>query len=66
MHDGRTFLFTTAEGEGFCASAEEVHATRTKEEEMVRELLNGWQKGAHRYISEVKADNILSVWDVDI
>jgi hypothetical protein len=39
--------------------AEEVHATRTKEEEMVQELLNGWQKGAHRYIPEVKDDNII-------
>jgi hypothetical protein len=47
MHDVRSFLSTTAEGEGFCATAEEVNATRTKKEEMVRELLNGWQKGAH-------------------
>jgi hypothetical protein len=44
MHDARTFSSTTAEGEGFRATpAEEVHATRTKEEEMVRELFNGWQ-----------------------
>ena len=42
MHNARTFLSTTAEGEGFCATAEEVHATRTKEEEMVQELLDGW------------------------
>jgi hypothetical protein len=40
MHNARTFLSTTAEGEGFCATAEEVHAKRTKEEEMVWELLN--------------------------
>jgi hypothetical protein len=53
MHNARSFLSTTAEGEGFCATTEEVHATRTKEEEMVQELLNGWQKGAHRYIPEV-------------
>jgi hypothetical protein len=59
MHDARTFLSTTAEGEEFCATAEEVHATRTKEEEMVRELLNGWQKGAHRYIPGVKDKNII-------
>jgi hypothetical protein len=59
MHDARTFSSTTAEGEGFCATAEEVHATRTKEEEMVRELLNVWQKGANRYILEVKDDNII-------
>ncbi len=59
MHDVRTFLSTTAEGEGFCATAEEVHVTWTKEEEMVRELLNGWQKGAHGYIPEVKDDNII-------
>jgi hypothetical protein len=62
MHNARTFLFTTAEGEGFCATAEEVHATRTKEEEMVQELLNGWQKGAHEYIPEVileVKDNII-------
>ncbi len=59
MHNTRTFLSTTAEGEGFRATAEEVHATRTKEEEMVRELLNGWQKGAHGYIPEVKDNNII-------
>jgi hypothetical protein len=59
MHDARTFSSTTTEGEGFCATAEEVHATRTKEEEMVRELLNGWQKRAHGYIPEVKDDNIV-------
>jgi hypothetical protein len=59
MHDARTFLSTTAEGEEFCATAEEVHATRTKEVEMVQELLNGWQKGAHGYIPEVKDDNII-------
>ena len=41
MHDARTFLSTTADGEGFQATAEEVHATRTKEEEMVWEFLNG-------------------------
>jgi hypothetical protein len=59
MHNAGTFLSTIAEGEGFCATAEEVHATRTKEEEMVWELLNGWQKGAHGDIPEVKADNII-------
>jgi hypothetical protein len=59
MHDARTFLSTTAEGEGFRATAEEVHATRTQEEKMVRELLNGWQKGTHRYIPEVKDDSII-------
>jgi hypothetical protein len=58
MHNVRTFLSTTAEGEGFCATAEKVPATRTKEEEMVQELLNGWQKGAHGHIPEVK-DNII-------
>ncbi len=59
MHNARIFLSTTAEGEGFCATAEEVHATRTKEEEMVQDLLNGWQKGSHGYIPEVKDDNII-------
>jgi hypothetical protein len=59
MHDARTFSSTSAEGGGFCATAEEVHATRTKEEEMVRELLNGWQKEAHRYIPEVKDNNVI-------
>jgi hypothetical protein len=59
MHDLRTLLSTTTEGEGFRATAEEVHATRTKEEEMVRELLKGWQKGAHGYIPEVKDDNVI-------
>jgi hypothetical protein len=59
MHNARTFSSTSAKGEGFCATAEEVHATRTKEEEMVRELLNEWQKGAHGYVPEVKDDNII-------
>jgi hypothetical protein len=59
MQDVRTFLSTTVEGEGFCAIAEEVHATQTKEEEMVQELLNGWQKGAHGYVPEVKDDNVI-------
>jgi hypothetical protein len=59
MHDARTFLSTTMDGEEIHATAEEVHATRTKEEEMVRELLNGWQKGAHGYIPEVKDDNVV-------
>jgi hypothetical protein len=59
MHNARTFLSTTAEGEGFRATAEEVHATRTKEEDMMRELLSGWQKGAHGYIPEVKDDNAI-------
>jgi hypothetical protein len=59
MQDARTFSSTTVEGEGFCATAEEVHATRTKEEEMVQELLNDWQKGAHGYIPEVKEDNVI-------
>jgi hypothetical protein len=58
-HDARIFSTTTAEGEGFFATAEEVHATRTKVEEMVWELLNGWKKGAHGYIPEVKDDNII-------
>jgi hypothetical protein len=66
MHDARTFSSTTAEGEGFHATAEEVHATRTKEEEMVRELLNGWQKGAHGYIPEVKDDNIIRLGCVNV
>jgi hypothetical protein len=60
MHGVRTFLSTTAEGEGFHATAEEVHATRTKEEEMVQQLLNGWQKVANGYIPEVKDDNNMS------
>jgi hypothetical protein len=59
MQDARTFSSTTMEGEGFCATAEEVHATRTKEEEIVQELLNGWQKGAHGYKPEVKVDNVI-------
>ncbi len=54
MQDARTFSSTTAEGEGFHATAAEVHATRTKEEEMVQELLNGWQEGDHGYILKVK------------
>jgi hypothetical protein len=36
MQDARTFLSTTTKGEGFCATSEEVYATRTKEEEMVQ------------------------------
>jgi hypothetical protein len=61
MHNARTFLSTSAKGEGFCATAEEVHATRTKEEEMVQELLNGRQKGAHGYILEVKDNNVIQL-----
>jgi hypothetical protein len=57
MHNVRTFLSTTIEGEGFHAPSEEVYATRTKEEVIVQVLLNRWQKGAHGYVSEVKADN---------
>ncbi len=30
---------------------------RTKEEEMMQELLKDWQKGSHGYIPEVKEDN---------
>ena len=63
MHDARTVLSRTAEEEGFCATAEEVHATRTKEEEMVRELLNGWQKGAHGTYRRLRMTT-LSLWDV--
>jgi hypothetical protein len=59
MQDARTFLSTTTEGEEFCATAEEVHAARTKEKEMVQELLNDWQKGALGYILEVKVDNVI-------
>ncbi len=33
----------------------------TKEEEIVRELLNGWQKGAHGYIPEVKDNNVIQL-----
>ncbi len=42
MQDARTFSSTTTEGKKICATAEEVHATRTKEEEMVQDLLNDW------------------------
>ena len=59
MHDARTFLSTTAEDEGFCATVEEVHATRRKEKEMVEDLLNGWQKVAHGYILEIKNNKII-------
>jgi hypothetical protein len=31
MQDARTFLSTTAEGEGFCETSEEVHAKKDKE-----------------------------------
>ncbi len=34
---------------------------RTKEEKMVQELLNDWQKGAHGYIAEVKEDNVIQL-----
>jgi hypothetical protein len=30
-------------------------------EEMVQELMNGWQKGAHGYIPEVKEDNVIQL-----
>jgi len=47
------------EKEGFQESVEWVHALRTTEEEMVRELILQWQKGAHGYIPETKEDDIL-------
>jgi hypothetical protein len=58
IQDAITLLSTTVEGEGFCATAEEVNATRTKKEEIVQELLKDWQKGAHGYTLEVKEDNV--------
>jgi hypothetical protein len=61
IQDVRTFLSTTVEMEGFCATAEEVYATRTTEEEMMQELLKDWQKGAHGYIPEVKEDNVIQL-----
>jgi hypothetical protein len=61
IQNARTFLSTAAEGEGFCTTAEEVYARRTKEEEMVHELLNHWQKGAHGYILEVNEDNVIQL-----
>jgi hypothetical protein len=48
-----------AEGDGFWATAEEIHASRTREEKMVHELILQWQKGAHGYIPEIKENNIL-------
>jgi hypothetical protein len=63
MHNARTFFSTTAEGEGFRATAEEVHATRTKEEEMVRELLNDGKRG-HMGTYRRLRTTILSIWDV--
>jgi hypothetical protein len=59
MHDVRTFSSTTAKGERFRATVEEVHATRRKEKEMVEDLLNGWQKVAHGYILEIKNNKII-------
>ncbi len=51
----------TTEEEEFWATAEEVYATRTKEEEMVQALLKYWQKGAHGYILEVKEDIVIQL-----
>jgi hypothetical protein len=59
--DARTSKSTTADGEGFCAMAVEICATRTKEDKMVQELLKDWQKGAHGYIPEVKEDNVIQL-----
>ncbi len=56
--DERVSMSTTVEGGGFCATAVEIYATRTKEEEMVQELLKDWQKGAHGYIPEVKEQDV--------
>jgi hypothetical protein len=49
------------EGDGFRATAEEIHASRTREEEMVQELILQWQKGAHGYIPEIKENDILQL-----
>jgi hypothetical protein len=57
--DVRTSMSTTAEGGGFHAKAVEICVTRTKEKEMVQELLKYWQKGAHGYIPEGKEDNVI-------
>jgi hypothetical protein len=42
--DARTSMSTIVEWKGFRATAEEVYATRTKEDEMVQELLKDWLK----------------------
>jgi hypothetical protein len=59
--DARPSTSTTAEGEKFCATAVEIYATRTREEEMVQELLKDWQKGAHGYIPEIKEDDAIQL-----
>jgi hypothetical protein len=60
IQNARTFLSTTTEGEGFCATAEGVYAMRTKEKEMVQELLKDWQKDLRL------RKTLLSNWDVKI
>jgi hypothetical protein len=57
--DARASMSTTMEGEGFYTTVVEIYATRTKEEEMVQELLKDWHKGAHGYILGVKEDNVI-------
>jgi hypothetical protein len=59
--DARASTSTTAEGEGFCTMAVEIYATKTKEEEMVQELLKDRQKGAHGYIPEVNEDDVIQL-----
>ncbi len=60
----KNLLIYNCRGEGFCATAEEVHATRTKEDKMVWELLNVWQKRGHTGTYRRLKTTILSVWDV--
>jgi hypothetical protein len=59
--DARALMSTTAEVEQFCAMAVEIYATRTREEDMVQELLKDWQKRAHGYIPEVEEDNVIKM-----
>ncbi len=47
-------MSTIVEWKGFRATAEEVYATRTKEDEMVQELLKDWLKQA-----EVQKDDVI-------
>jgi hypothetical protein len=56
--DARASTSTSGEWGGFCATAVEIYATRTKEEEMFQELLKDQHKGTHGYIPEVKEDNV--------
>jgi hypothetical protein len=57
-------MSTAMEEEGSRTVAEETYATRTREEEMVQELLKDWRKGRMGKYYPWKRRRMLSDWVV--